>query len=58
VARQGDITWRWVGCLEPEDALFNYERERGHWVQVAPGEYASAWGEECDCFDFVRDGYS
>jgi hypothetical protein len=36
--------------LEPQDALFNYEREKGHWVEVAPGEYASVYGEECDCF--------
>lgn len=52
--RYGEIKWRWVGQFEAEDIMFNYEREIGEWVEVAPGEFASAHGEECHCFDHVK----
>ena len=50
VQRQGEIDWRWVGSKSFEDTIFNYEREQGHWLEMGPGEYGSAYGEECDCF--------
>ena len=50
VQREGDIDWRWVGSKSFEDTIFNYEREHGHWLELGPGEYGSAYGEECECF--------
>ena len=50
--RQGVIAWRWVGSLELEEILFRDELNYlGLWCEVAPGEYASVWGEECGCFN-------
>ena len=48
--RQGQIAWQWVGSKSFDDVIFNCEREQGHWIEVAAGEYGSAYGEECDCF--------
>jgi len=50
VQRQGQIDWRWVGSKSFDDTIFNYEREQGHWLEMGPGEFGSAYGEECDCF--------
>ncbi len=49
--RRGKIAWHWVGEFDPEDIMFEYERSLGHWVEARAGEYASPYGEECDCFE-------
>lgn len=49
--RQGEIKWRWVGALSEEARLHWYERELGHWREVAPGEFVSTGGEVCTCFE-------
>lgn len=49
--RRGEISWRWVGGLGEEAAMFGYERDLGYWREVAPGEWAEADGETCDCFE-------
>ena len=49
--RHGDIAWYWVGCLEPEYEQFRGEYGLRYWREVAPGEFAFAFGEDCDCFD-------
>lgn len=51
--RYGEIAWRFVGRFEAQDIMFDYERQIGVWNEVAPGEFASAYGEECHCFDYV-----
>ncbi len=50
IERQGAIDWHWVGRFEPEDIMFEYERKKGHWVEIIPREYGSPYGEDCDCF--------
>jgi len=49
--RHGDIDWYWVGCLEPEYSQFEGEYKLRYWREVSPGEFAFAFGEDCDCFD-------
>lgn len=49
--RKGKISWQWVGELSQESALFWYERELGHWLEVCPGEWAFTSGEDCACFE-------
>jgi len=51
--RKGKISWRWVGNLTPEAAIFEGELKVGYWREVFPGEYAFSCGERCDCFDVM-----
>jgi len=51
--RKGKISWRWVGSLTPEAAIFEGELKVGYWREVSPGEYAFSCGERCDCFDVM-----
>jgi hypothetical protein len=53
VDRRGDIWWRWVGGLSEESIIFWYEQELGAWVEEFPGEWKSALGEDCACFELA-----
>lgn len=49
IEREGAITWRVPG--QDEVAIWIVERDKGWWAEVRPGEWASALGEGCTCFD-------
>ena len=49
--RKGKIEWRYVSDLDAEAEVFEYELERGYWIEVAPNEYGFIY-EECDCFEY------
>jgi hypothetical protein len=49
LSRRGHIEWdkpSAVSCM-----VFERDRDAGLWVEAAPGEYRSAAGEVCDCFE-------
>ena len=48
--RKGRVSWVWLDSSEPYVRIFDMERDKGHWHEVGPGEWASAYGEPCDCF--------
>jgi len=50
--RVGEVSWGWIGRFDPQELLLRYEIDLGHWVELSPCEYASAYGEDCDCFEY------
>jgi len=48
--RQGHLAWERIPATDSRAAIIGYEIELGHLFEVAPGEYASVYGERCTCF--------
>ncbi len=52
--RRGVITWSLPSV--GQEAGFLGGRHGGHWKEIRPGEWASWYGEECDCFQLRGPG--
>lgn len=51
--RRGKIAWSWWDGQAGLVRIFEMERDKGYWHEVAPGEWAIVFGEKCDCFEIA-----